>query len=75
MLVLTRKKGESIVIRMGGRTILEITASHIDRGVVRLGFTAEDDVRIDRKEVLELQQNIEIDPKFIPMRKSQDNRS
>jgi carbon storage regulator len=53
MLVLTRKNRESVVIgRPEDHTIvLEITVLEIDGGRVRLGFTAEAQLPIHRREV------------------------
>lgn len=48
MLCLTRKIQESVAID-GGRIL--VTVLSIDRGKIRLGFTAPRDVRIDRKEI------------------------
>lgn len=50
MLVLARKKGESICI---GENVI-ITVIELDHGKVRLGFDAPTSVSIDRKEVREI---------------------
>lgn len=49
MLVLSRKKGEQVVIE--GKVIVKVLSVKGDR--VQLGFDAPKDVRIDRKEVAE----------------------
>ena len=53
ILALTRKPGESVVIEVGGK-IVQVWVDHFthDRRV-RLGFKADDDVRIDRYEIWE----------------------
>lgn len=58
MLVLTRKKGEQIVI---GKDIM-VTVVEVMGGKVRLGFEAPKDVRVDRKEVADLR-----DERFMQM--------
>jgi carbon storage regulator len=52
MLVLTRKLEEEIVIDLGGRP-LRVRVLAIERGRVRLGFAAPDDVPVHRQEVWE----------------------
>lgn len=49
MLVLTRRRGESIVI--GGE--IEVTVLEVTGDKVRVGIEAPDDVDIHRKEILE----------------------
>jgi len=49
MLILTRRRGESIVI--GGD--IEVTLLQVQGDQVRLGITAPKDVAVHRKEVLE----------------------
>lgn len=51
MLVLTRKKNETVIITLpDGRTIVAVVAE--TRGdKVRLGFIADDDIKIHRSEV------------------------
>lgn len=49
MLVLTRKKGESIII---GDNV-EITVAEVEEGRVKLGITAPKDVKVLRKEVID----------------------
>jgi len=51
MLVLSRKIGESIII--GGE--IELTVLGTDRGQIKIGFDAPDDVTINRLEVEEKQ--------------------
>ena len=55
MLVLTRKCQEVIVIggTDGCNVLLKVTVLGIDKGKVRLGFEAADDVSINRHEVWE----------------------
>lgn len=49
MLVLTRKKGESILI---GDNV-EITVAEVEEGRVKLGITAPKDIKVLRKEVID----------------------
>jgi carbon storage regulator len=50
MLVLSRKKGEQIMIGDGDK-VITITLVDIDRGKIRLGFEAPKDVTVLRKEL------------------------
>lgn len=55
MLLLGRKKGESVIINGD----IKITVLGIDkRGMVRLGFEAPDDVNIVREELLSREVNV-----------------
>jgi carbon storage regulator len=68
MLVLTRKCQEAVVVsRADGLNImLKVTVLGIDRGKVRLGFEAAEDVPVHRLEVWErirANQNSSVDPK------------
>ncbi|SFR26355.1 MULTISPECIES: carbon storage regulator CsrA [unclassified Paenibacillus] len=57
MLVLTRKKGESIVIQND----IVVTVLSVDGDTVKLGISAPKDIDIYRKEVFEaIQQNNQI---------------
>lgn len=58
MLVLTRRKGESIVIDAGSG--IEITVIEAGNGSVRLGIEAPQSVDIWRKEVLQQVQDYNI---------------
>lgn len=51
MLVLTRRKGESIVINIGGG--IEVTVIETGSGSVRLGVIAPRDIDVWRKEILD----------------------
>jgi len=55
MLVLTRKCQEAVVVGAAGglETLLKVTVLGIDKGKVRLGFEAKDDVPVHRLEVWE----------------------
>ncbi len=53
MLVLSRKKGETIVIGKG----VTVTVLTIKGGAVRLGVAAPDGVTVDREEVSKRRQN------------------
>jgi carbon storage regulator len=55
MLVLSRKRHQSVVVGGPDRSehVLKVTVLEIGRGQVRLGFEAEDDLRIHRWEVWE----------------------
>jgi carbon storage regulator len=48
MLVLSRKKGESIIL--AGSIV--VTVVKVERGTVRLGIAAPEDVRVFREEVV-----------------------
>jgi carbon storage regulator CsrA len=50
MLVLSRKKRESVVLTVGGERIV-ITLIDVQPNKVRLGFVASDNVHINREEV------------------------
>lgn len=56
MLILSRKKDERVVISLNGRVICEVHVAEQPRanGRVRLGFKADPDVVIHRKEIYEL---------------------
>lgn len=56
MLVLTRKQGERVVIGEGPDAVTLIVVE-VDRGRVRLGFTAPDHVSIDREELRDAKTN------------------
>ena len=51
MLVLRRKKGERVRLRVGA-TDVWVTVTYCHNGVVRLGFEAIPDVEISREELL-----------------------
>lgn len=53
MLVLTRKPGERIIIN-DGKIVIEVIDILYDK--VRIGFTAPDDVDIDREEIYKRKQ-------------------
>lgn len=50
MLVLTRRKGEQIVIRLGAETVV-VRIADVTRDRVRLGITAPRSVAVHREEV------------------------
>lgn len=50
MLVLTRKTGQRILIRLGSTTVA-VQVCRADRGTARLGIDAPDEVQVDREEV------------------------
>ncbi len=50
MLVLTREKGQEIII---GGGLIRIAVVDIQNGKVRIGIEAPTDIKIDRKEVYE----------------------
>ncbi len=52
MLVLSRKKGEEVVITVGNQ-VIRVVVTDIQPGKVRLGFDADSSVIIHRKEVQE----------------------
>jgi len=53
MLVLSRKIEESVVVGQadGLKRLLKVTVLGINKGIVRLGFEADDDVPVHRSEV------------------------
>lgn len=54
MLILTRKRGESVDLSMGGRVIAVVKVMELlPGGVVRLGFDAETNVTISRDNIKE----------------------
>ncbi|QDU61273.1 carbon storage regulator [Planctomycetes bacterium Pan216] len=54
MLVLRRREGEEVVIKAGGKVIRVVLLHHNCRGEgVQIGFDADKDVTIVRKEVAE----------------------
>lgn len=50
-LVLTRKLNEAVVVHKNGDHIVSVKVTKIDRNQVRITFEADEDVKIDRKEV------------------------
>jgi len=50
-LVLTRKLNESVVVHQDDKVLLAVKVSKIDRNQVRLAFDADQDIKIDRREV------------------------
>jgi carbon storage regulator CsrA len=52
MLVLQRRLEESVVITVPGQSPITVTVVQIDGKKIKLGFTAERSVRIDRMEVV-----------------------
>jgi carbon storage regulator CsrA len=53
MLVLSRKSNESVVIGAAGdmQELVRVTVLDVRRGIVKLGFVADDDVAVYREEV------------------------
>lgn len=51
MLILSRKNGERVVVRIGEEVLGEIVVMGVGDGRVRLGFDFEDHVVINRKEI------------------------
>ena len=51
MLVLSRKKNESIVIETPEGRVIEIEIVRIGDGTIRLGINAEKEVKVRRKEL------------------------
>lgn len=50
MLVVTRKKNESITIQYGGKQI-KVLITRVERGNVKLGIIADIDVKVARSEL------------------------
>ena len=55
-LVLTRKLNESVILHKDDKIIASIKIHRIDRNQVRLTFTADKDVVIDREEIFNAEQ-------------------
>lgn len=53
MLVLSRKRDEKILLKIGEHEKIELTVVRIDANKVRLGIQASDSVTILRSELLE----------------------
>ncbi len=49
MLVLARKRGETVVLDCGDEETVTVTVTEIGQNVVRLGIDAPQDVRITRE--------------------------
>jgi len=56
-LVLTRKLNESVVVHQNDKVLLAVKISKIDRNQVRLAFDADEEIKIDRREVFEKAEN------------------
>ena len=50
-LILTRKKGDKVIIQQGNQVICVVTVTNITPTQCKLGFQADSSVRIDREEV------------------------
>ena len=50
-LILTRKKGEKIILQKDGKVLCVVTATSLSPTQCKLGFQADTTVRIDREEV------------------------
>ena len=50
-LILTRKKGDKVVIQQNGKVICTVAVTNISPTQCKLGFQADTSVRIDREEV------------------------
>ena len=50
-LILTRKKGDKVVVQQGDQVVCVITVTNISPTQCKLGFQAEKSVRIDREDV------------------------
>lgn len=51
MLVIARKRGQSIILRQDGKADINLHIVSVDRGVIRVGVDAPKDVVILREEV------------------------
>ena len=56
MLVVSRAKGESVMVVMPDGSLVEVTVVRLSDDTVRLGFTAPENIAIDRLEVWERKQ-------------------
>jgi sRNA-binding carbon storage regulator CsrA len=50
-LILTRKKGEKIILQKDGKILCVVTVTNLSPTQCKLGFQADTTVRIDREEV------------------------
>ena len=50
-LILTRKKGDKVVVQQGDQVVCVVTVTNISPTQCKLGFQADSSVRIDREEV------------------------
>lgn len=50
-LILTRKKGDKVIIQQGDQVVCVVTVTNITPTQCKLGFQANSSVRIDREEV------------------------
>ncbi len=50
-LILTRKKGEKIILQKDGKILCVVTVTSLSPTQCKLGFQADTTVRIDREEV------------------------
>jgi len=50
-LILTRKKGEKIILQKNGKILCVLTVTSLSPTQCKLGFQADTTVRIDREEV------------------------
>jgi carbon storage regulator CsrA len=55
-LVLTRRKHDSVVLHQNGEEICIITVTALGPKQVKLGFNADESVKIDRQEIYEAKQ-------------------
>lgn len=53
-LVLTRKLNETVVLHKDNKIITSVKITKIDRNQVRLTFTADKEINIDREEILNI---------------------
>jgi carbon storage regulator CsrA len=58
MLVLSRKRDEKILLRIGDDEHIELTVVRIDANKVRLGIQASDSVTILRSELVESEKTV-----------------
>lgn len=50
-LILTRKKGDKVIIQQDNQVVCVVTVTNITPTQCKLGFQADSSVRIDREEV------------------------
>ena len=50
-LILTRKKGQKIVLQKDGKVVCVVTVTNLSPTQCKLGFEADKTVKIDREEV------------------------
>lgn len=61
MLVLTRHVGQSVYLQTADGQVIKVTVNEFERGRVRIGFTAPQDIAIHRDEMFTTEQRTDMD--------------